>query len=426
MTHFDETTVRARQDRAAQAFGSDAPVVIVGAGEHLSVPGGQDQSYPFVPHPEYYWLTGARRTGGVIAYHPDEGWTHFVRPASDMERLWEGEPEVPEGRDVAELPDWLSRLGDRSVAALGSLITGVEADPELSDAARHHLDAVRRPKDAAEITLLRRAVAATVVGHRKAREVIRPGVTEREIRIEIEAAMFRAGADGVGYGTIVGAGTNSAVLHFEPGERVVRAEDLILVDAGGAIAGYTADVTRTYSATDTFSDRRQAVYDIVLAAELAAIDVARADTEWHEVHRTAARVIAEGLVGLGVMKGAVDGLLESGAIALFLPHGIGHMLGLGVRDVGGRAAGRPAGRKSCGAAVRVDLPLEPDFLMTVEPGLYFVDALLDDPERRTRFGDSVDWDQVETWRHVGGVRIEDNVLIAASGPPDVLTAAIPK
>ena len=117
--------------------------------------------------------------------------------------------------------------------------------------------------------------------------------------------------------------------------------------------------------------------------------------------------------------------LETEAIALFFPHGIGHMVGLGVRDVGGRAPGRAEGRICCGAKVRVDLPIHANFLMTVEPGLYFVPALLDDPERREKFKNAVAWDALDRWRKVGGIRIEDNILITSS-EPTLLTASIPK
>jgi Xaa-Pro aminopeptidase len=136
-------------------------------------------------------------------------------------------------------------------------------------------------------------------------------------------------------------------------------------------------------------------------------------------------VIAEGLRDLGILEGEVDGLLESGAAAVFFAHGIGHTVGLGVRDVGGRAPGREAGRKCCGVGVRLDLPLEPGIVVTVEPGVYFVPAMVDDPETRDRIGNQVNWSALDAWKPVGGVRIEDNVLITEEGRR-VLTSEIPK
>ncbi|MCC6158894.1 MAG: aminopeptidase P family protein [Deltaproteobacteria bacterium] len=425
MTLFSEDVLAGRARRAAEATGDTADLVLVGAGEPIGKPGGLDQTYPFIPHPEYFWLTGSRRPGGVMAFDANEGWKHFVRPASPDERLWEGEPDVPPGEDVAGLDAWIRERALRRVATLGARIPGAPFDGEVTASVQERFDAARRPKDAAEIALITRAVAATAAGYAKAREVIRPGRTEREVAIEIEAEFFRHGATGVGYGTIVGAGSNAAVLHFEPGARVIGEHDVVLVDAGGEIDGYTADVTRTFAASGRFTARQQAIYDIVLAAQLAAIGRCRVGVEWHDVHRTAARVMAAGLRDADLMRGSDDELLETGAIALFFPHGVGHMVGLGVRDVGGRAAGRPEGRMCCGARVRVDLPLAENYLMTVEPGIYFVPAILDDPARRAAHRDRVNWAALDDWREVAGVRIEDDIFVTP-GEPRVLTASIAK
>ncbi|MEX0642681.1 MAG: aminopeptidase P family protein [Pirellulales bacterium] len=425
MPLFETDTITSRWQRATAALGPVAPLVLVAAGNPIPKPGGLDQTYPFLAHPEYYWLTGSRRSGGVLAYEPSVGWTHFVRPVDAAERLWEGEPDAVEGIDVAEFDDWLKARSNRPIALLGSPIPNVAGDDTLSAAMRERLDTARRVKDHAEIALVERAVRATAAGFARAREAIRPGVTERAIQIEIEAEFFRHGADGVGYGTIVGAGRRAAILHSTPGQTVVGRDDVVLVDAGSEIAGYTADVTRTFAASGRFTPDQQAIYDVVLAAELAAIAACREGVEWHDVHSTAASELAAGLRHLGILKVTANEALDTEAIALFFPHGIGHMVGLGVRDVGGRAPGREEGRKCCGAKVRVDLPLCPNFLMTVEPGLYFVPALLDDPERREQFKNAVAWDALDRWRKVGGVRIEDDVLVTA-GEPQVLTASIAK
>jgi len=423
---FAADTLAARRARAHASLGSDGPLLVVGAGEPIGKPGGHDQTYEFIPHPEYMWLTGSRRAGGVVVYVPGEGFTDFVVPASADERLWEGEPEVPPGKDVATLEAFLSeRARGRPVARLGAAQPTLARFDLASRDVQERLDRARRVKDDAELAHYARCVDATVRGHAKAREVARPGVTERTIQIELEAEMFRAGAEGTGYGTIVGAGPNAAVLHFSPSSRVVGANDLVLVDAGAEIGGYTADVTRTFAASGRFTPEQQAIYDAVLAAQEQGIAMLRPGVEWHDVHRKTARVMAQALVDMGLLVGSVDALTEGEAIALFYPHGVGHMVGLGVRDVGGRAPGRETPRMCCGARPRVDMPLAEGFLMTVEPGLYFVDAILDDPARRARFADVVKWDAVQRFRGLGGVRIEDDVLVTRDGPR-VLTSAIPK
>lgn len=429
MPIFNDSVIRLRQRKAAEALSDSGPIVLVAAGEPVTKPGGLDQTYPFLPHPEYYWLSGSRRSGGVMAYEPGRGWTHFVRRPDEDELLWEGTPEVPAGEDIAALPAWLEARRGAPAALLGSPVPALAgragASPGATLAAREKLDAVRRVKDAAELALVAKAVSATAAAFRRARAVIRPGVTERQVQVELEAEMRRAGADGTSFGTIVGSGAHSAVLHFEPGGKVIGENETVLVDAGAEVSEYAADVTRTFPSGKAFTPEQQAIYDLVLAGQAAATAECRAGAEWHDVHRAAAAALADGLRSLGILKGSVDSLLDTAAIALFFPHGVGHMLGLRVRDVGGTAPGRAPGRLCCGARLRVDLPLEAGFLMTVEPGLYFVPALLDDAGRRERFRDSVAWDALERWRPAGGARIEDDLLIT-EGAPLVLTAAIPK
>lgn len=422
---FDQSTIAARRERVATELHGVRAVVLFTSGAPIPKPGGLDQTYPFQPHPEYYWLTGSRRWGSLLALDPDDGWVHFVRPVDAAERLWEADVLPPPGRDAQELAAWLKQGNRNRIAVIGPPIPGLTSDNDLALQVQETVDCVRRIKDQAEIELLRDAARATAAGFRRAAEVIAPGASERAIQIEVEAEFFRQGADAVGYESIVAAGPHAAVLHSQPGDATVAADDLVLVDAGGAIRGYTADVTRTFPGAGQFTPEQQAIYDIVLAAETAGIRQCRSGVEWRDVHRTAAAELAAGLKELGILTVGVEASLDSEAIAMFFPHGVGHMVGLGVRDVGGRAPGRDAARRYCGARVRVDLPLQAGFVMTVEPGLYFVPALLDDSELRAKFRDSVAWDALERWRRVGGVRIEDNVLIT-DDEPQVLTADIPK
>lgn len=426
MTAFDAQTIQVRQARLASLLSSFQGVVLVAAGEPVSIPGGHDQTFPWVPHPDYYWLTGSRRAGGIIAFDRHEGWTGFVVPISPAERLWDGADAEPDGRPVTELESWLAARSDVPKVWLGSAPAGRTSDSPEHPVVQEALDSVRRVKDAAEIALLRRATAATLAGHLRGRAVAIPGVSERRVQIELEAEMFRQGADTTGYGTIVGVGHRSAILHGHPGQDVVKKGEFVLVDAGGAIAGYTADITRTFVAGDGGDTRHEALLALVEKAMDASIAAATPGTEWHDVHRRSAEVIADGLVALDLLRGDPRELANDGVAALFFPHGVGHMLGLGVRDVGGRAVGRPAGRMCCGARPRVDMPLQPGFVMTVEPGVYFVDALLDDPENRNRYADVVNWNEVQRWRGIGGVRLEDNILVASDGPPQNLSSAIPR
>lgn len=427
MTIFSEQALLRRQQRASAAFTElERPaLILVAAGEPISKPGGHDQCFPYWPHPEYYWLTGSRRPGGVMAYDThSETWTHFVVPVSDAERLWEGSPEEPQGRPLHELQAWLDTHSNKDIIRLGA--HGHQATQALTAEAQQRLDHARRPKDDEELALMRRAANATAAGHAYLAGILEPGLTERQLQIELEAEMFRHGADDMGYGTIINAGSRAAILHGHPTDRVIAPNEYLLVDAGGSILGYTADVTRTLATSQRFDERHRAIYDIVHQALNVGIKTAKNGTEWHDVHRASAQVIAQGLVELGLLLGEPAALCESGAVALFFPHGVGHMVGLGVRDVGGQHPSRAQGRACCGVRVRVDLPLEPGFVMTVEPGLYFVDALLDDPQKRAAYKDVVAWDKLDAWRGIGGVRLEDNILITPHGEPENLTAMIPR
>ena len=324
---------------------------------------------------------------------------------------------------LSGLKSWLDSRRRRPLAHLGAAPAAAAGDIELAGRLRLALSEVRRPKDAVELERMRRAERATSAAFAAVVPFLEAGVSEREAQIELEAAAFRAGGDAMGYGTIIGGGTNSAVLHFAPTARRFGAGELVLIDAGAEYRGYVSDITRTYPVGGSLSSEQRELHGLVRAAELAAIERCRPGTEWRDVHRTAARVIAEGLVAFGILRGAPDDLVESGAVWLFFPHGIGHLVGLGVRDAGGALAGRE-GKPPPFPNLRIDLPLRPGMVVTVEPGVYFVPALLLDPERRRRHRDQVDWDRVDSHLGFGGIRIEDNVLIGPGGH-EVLTADVP-
>jgi Xaa-Pro aminopeptidase len=307
---------------------------------------------------------------------------------------------------------------------LGFPLRGVRADDALTVCIRERFTHARRPKDATELSVLRRGAAATATGYAKLQEELRPGVTERALQIELEAEFFRQGATRPGYNTIVGTGPHSAVLHFEPGARKTADGDFVLVDAGAEIDRYVTDVTRTY-VVGTPSAFQRDLYQVVLAAQEKAIARCVAGAEWTALHLMTAVDLVNGLVSLGLMRGKADSLIEQEAHTLFFPHGLGHMVGLGVRDASGLFPGRTKDSRPSLRTLRMDLPLAPGYVVTIEPGLYFIPALLNDPRRRARFQDQVNWPLVEQHLNLGGVRIEDNVLVTDDAPEN-LTAAIPK
>jgi Xaa-Pro aminopeptidase len=413
-----------RRRAAAEQWQLDDQVVLIGAGERIPVPGRGDRTYPFRAHSEYLYLTDCERPGGVLAFDPHEGWVDFVAPVTRDERLWEGAAaDEPEGVPVAGLAGWIEQRKGRPLACLGAPLPDVGSATQLEADLRYGLNHVRRQKDAVELARMRAAELATRAGFAQVAPLIEPGMSERELQIELEAAFFRGGTDFLAFDTIVGSGPNSAVLHFPPTSRRLADGDLVLIDAGAEYRGYASDITRTYPASGRFTPEQQELYAIVAAAGERATERCSAGTEWRDVHRTAALVIAEGLVELGLLRGEPESLVERGAQALFFPHGVGHMVGLGIRDAGEVLRGREQPEDGS-PRLRVDLPLMPGHVFTVEPGIYFVPALLGDADLRERHRDAVDWERAEAMLGFGGIRLENNVLITEDGN-EVLTADVP-
>ena len=429
MRIFNESFINERKKRTARALESvlkPGDIVLVICGEPIQKPGGHDQTYPFLPHPDYMWLTGSRRPYGITAFCQEESWLDFVKPVSRDERVWEGGAEVIPGQPIDELEAWITKKAPARVIVLGQP-GKVDWRKNISEDDAHEVqeafNEVRRIKDQAEVELIRRLASLPNAGYTQLKNYIRAGVSERQIQLEYEAAVLRAGAEKMPYDSIVGTGTNSAILHAIPTSRIVKPGELVLIDAGADINDYCVDITRVFPADGKFTAQQKQIYDLVMSAQTASIQLCTPGTEWVDVHKASARTIGNGLKDLGIIKGDVEEAMSLGAVAVFFPHGVGHMVGLRVRDVGGKLTKSP--KVTAGARVRVDLPLQENFCMTVEPGLYFIEALIKDQETRKKFQDQINWTEVDKWSNFGGVRIEDDILITKNGP-DNLTAVVPK
>lgn len=425
----------ARRARIAPALGLTDEILLVGAGHPVSKPEISDALLPFIAHQEYYYLTGhADATGGIMAYDPktglgrhshgDGGWTSFVPEITEMDRVWEGKEQLP-GELLGRFPAWLAARKGRKVIMLGAPVAGVAFDEARTAQVREAYKHARRPKEPAEIDLMKRCAAAAAAGYARIQPLLKPGVSERTLQIELEAEYFRHGAQVTGYDSIVGVGAQSAVFHGSPSpDRVARDGDFILIDSGPQLDRYVIDVTRTYVAGQASAFQRDFAA-VVLEAQQRACARCRPGAEWKDLHFSTAVDLMGGLVAMGVLKGNPQSLVEQEAHTLFYPHGLGHLLGLGVRDASGLEPGRTKDPRPSLRSLRMDLILRPGYITTVEPGLYFIPAILNDPARRAKYRDAVNWPLVEQHLHLGGVRFEDNLLIT-DGDPVNLTAAIPK
>lgn len=406
---FSDSTIAARKQKTAEVLArvlKNDEVLLVHAGAPIQKPGGHDQTYPFLPHPDYFWLTGSRRPNGVSVFSLQDGWIDFVQPITREEKIWEGGGHVISGRDIKDLPHYIANRKTHHMGQTSSPLASLEIQEAFLE--------VRRVKDAAEIALVIDVANIANRGYQKLKSFIRPGISERDIQIEYETEVLKAGSEKFPYECIVGTGTNAAILHAIPTKRVVKSGEMVLIDAGADVADYCVDITRVFAANGSFSTQQKAIYDIVHLAQEKSIALCKPGVEWHEVHLASAEVMAKGLSDLGILNCNVPTALESGVVSVFFPHGVGHMVGLRVRDVGGKPNPHP--KKYAGARLRVDMPLRDGYLMTVEPGLYFIEALLKDSETRSTYKDLINWNEVEKWLDVGGVRLEDDIHVTAKGP----------
>ncbi len=441
--------VTERRERAAARWDLERGVVLVPAGLMLPI-AGTDQFHEYCAHPEHRYLAGVGQPGGVLAFDAGEGWTLFVPQPEAAERVWTGDgPSLAAVGDVSglarvraasELGAWLERRRGEPVAVIGNDdLTlrageyGVESwnslefatDEDENERLRTVVAELRRAKDANELALMREAAAATHRGHMAGLGKARAGMSERALQIEIEVEFFRAGAERTAYGSIVGGGPNAATLHSAPTAREFGEGELILVDAGAEVGGYASDVTRTYPVGARFGGVQRDLYELVLGVQERGIAGARPGIEYKELHLAASVEIAQGLIDLGLLRGDAEGLVERDAQALFFPHGLGHMLGLATHDAGGCLEGRAPSDRPTLRYLRADLPLQPGYVVTIEPGIYFIRALLEDADLRERYRNDVDWGRVDGLLDFGGIRIEDDVLVTED-EAEVLSAATPK
>lgn len=437
-----------RRTRLSNALGDLPALIVAGSHRARNYPANR---YPFRAESHFIYLTGVQLSGAALLIDGARS-TLFVVPSASDDPLWHGEPEGLDalrkrtgvdaiesidrladalaGRKVATIPSnddataaWQSRMLGRSIEPRSAARVDGD-DAVLADA----MLGIRLSHDEAAVAQIRRSVEATAAGHHAGARVLRPGVREAAVRAAIEAQFIAAGMT-TAYGSIVT--THGEVLHHERSDGIAEAGDLLLVDAGAENAeGWSSDVTRVYPASGRFSATQRAIYDIVLAANRAAIHRVRPGVRYRDIHLEAGRAIVAGLVDLGVLRGTVDGLVERGAYSIFFPHGVGHLLGLDVHDMedlgdrAGYAAGRTRSERFGDRYLRLDRDLVAGMAVTIEPGFYQVPAILRDDTLVGPFRGDLDREALARFSDVRGIRLEDDVL-CTTAEPEILTRAIP-
>ncbi|MEJ5211172.1 MAG: Xaa-Pro aminopeptidase [Burkholderiales bacterium] len=391
-------------------------------------PRNRDSHYPYRFDSYFHYLTGFPEPEAVLVLVVNGGVKSilFCRDRDEEREIWDGFRYGPEGareafgmdeahsitqldemmpRLLADQPDlffdlgadpsWDTRVVGWLNAVRAQARNGVTAPAGIRDV-RALLDEMRLIKDAHELATMRRAAEISGAAHRRAMRATAPGRFEYEIEAELLHEFRRQGAQAPAYTPIVAGGANACVLHYVTNNAPLRDGDLLLIDAGCELDGYASDITRTFPVNGRFSPAQKDCYEIVLAAQREAMAQVRPGRHWNEPHEAALRVLAQGMLDLGLLAGSVDGVLESGAYKRFYMHKTGHWLGLDVHD---------AGDYKRGGEWRI---LEPGMVLTVEPGLYI------------RPGEGV---PEALWNI--GIRIEDDVCVT-EGACEVLTAATPK
>ena len=396
-----------------------------------------DVEYAYRQDSDFFYLTGldeAEAVAVLAPHHEEHKFILFVQPKDITKEVWSGyvtgvdAAKEKYGADEAypineleeKLPQYLInadkiyyRLGRdkpfnetvlthyqrllRTYPKRGSGPTAIQDTCTI-------LHGMRLVKSDSELTLMRKAADIAVEAHNVAREMAKPGVYEYEIQAEMERIFRKHGGNGPAYPSIVASGANSCILHYIENNRQMRDGDLLLIDAGCSYGYFNSDITRTFPVGGKFTKEQKILYELVLSAQKQAIAQVKPGNAYSSIHDTALRVLVEGMIELGILKGEIDKLIEEEKYKPYYMHRTGHWLGLDVHDVGVYQHGDDN-----------PLILQPGQVLTVEPGIYIVPGAEPAEEQP-----KVD----EKWMGIG-IRIEDDVLVTESGC-EVLTKGVPK
>ena len=445
-----------RRARLARALGPTPALVFAGGLRGRNYPAN---TYPYRADSHFLYLTGAALPDAALWIDgdrvelfatpeaPDDALWHGALPTFDALREATGVAAVRSSAELAKLvadagrgnvatlpsADPLTR--HRQCALLGRTWSGAawprvteldEIDLRLADA----MIELRLCHDDAAIAMIEHAITGTAAAHAAGMAITAAGLHEHDVRAAMEGELLARGMTPA-YGSIVTV--HGEVLHNTSYHRELAAGDLVLADVGGEYEGWASDVTRTWPVSGEFSPTQRALYAIVLQSQLDAIAMVRPGVRYRDVHLAASRTLARGLVDEGILRGDPDGLVEQGAHALLFPHGVGHLLGLDVHDMedlgdrAGYAPGRTRSEQFGLGYLRLDRDLQPGMVVTIEPGLYVVPAILKDDALCGPLvaSGALDRERLAAFADVRGIRIEDDVLCTPTAPR-VLTAAIPK
>jgi len=427
ITMISQKIFAKRREQVLKQINSHGIVIIPAAKEVIR---SGDTHYYFRQDSNFYYLTGFEEPDAILVLIPQyqQGeYILFVREADPAKEIWDGKmagtkgakahyhadivydintfkeklPTLLENRQFIYSPVGKDQVFDQMIFEAVEKLRPKERKGIKAADIFHNINAIlsemRLIKTPEEIELMQKAADISVNAHKRAMRVCKPGMYEYELEAELMHEFYKNGARAPAYTTIIGSGENTCTLHYISNNKQIQDDELILIDAGCEYHNYASDITRTFPANGKFSKEQAAIYNLVLQAQIAAINMIKPGLPWFEIQTCIIELFTKGLRGLGLLKGDVNQLIASKAVARFYMHSSGHWLGLDTHDVGN---------------YKIDdawRPLQAGMVLTVEPGIY-IPANQSDIDKK--------------WWNIG-VRIEDDVLVTENGH-QVLTQALPK
>ncbi|NBC03430.1 MAG: M24 family metallopeptidase [Bacteroidetes bacterium] len=392
---------------------------------------GTDFEFPFRQESNFWYLTGVNEPEYHAVLDIKSGDYHLFAPERDAHfAVWHGKIKSNDRVQKDYEPDHLHRANDilsvlkkltpSTVYCLdeeqAEFIEDLNRDFNVeTDTLQDALTFCRCIKTDHELNLLRESARVNNIAHLEAMKALKPGMHEYEMKGVFDFHQTSNGLLQPAYTGIHAGGANSAILHYVENSGKINNGELYLIDAGYECEGYASDVTRTYPANGRFSGDQAAIYQIVLDALNKSIDNVKPGVKMEDLHMGASRIILHGLKELGVVKGDVDEMMENNIFALFFPHGLGHFLGLDTHDVGGYPQGVERIDRPGIKFLRVRRELMPGMVITIEPGIYFIPALLKPALESAEKSKYLNADKVKSLLNFGGIRIEDNLIITEEG-----------
>ena len=388
---------------------------------------GTDYEFPFRQESNFWYLTGVNEPDYHAVIDIKSGDFHLFAPKRDAQfAVWHGRIKEPAEIKESYNPDHL-HFNNELLTVLNSRKPGLiycldeeqaefieDLNRELTVDTETLADAItycRSIKTEFELDCMREAARVNNLAHLEVMKALKPGMNEYETKAIFDYHQKKNGLLQPAYSGIHAGGVNSAILHYTENNQTINNGELYLIDAGYEYKGYSSDVTRTFPVNGRFSGNQAAVYQVCLDALNKTIDMVTPGVKMEELHLAACRIILHGLKDIGIVKGSIEEMMEKNIFALFFPHGLGHFLGLDTHDVGGYPKGvdridRPGIR-----FLRVRRELMPGMVITIEPGIYFIPALLKPALENSDQARYLNREKVESLYNFGGIRIEDNLII---------------